>query len=69
MGGGGEGYGPYHTTAALSQEEDPVPIVQDAGWVRGLVWMGAENLALPRFDPQTVQTILSPYTDCAILAH
>jgi len=24
---------------------DPLPIVQEAGWAPGLVWMGAENLA------------------------
>ena len=26
-------------------EEDPVPIVQEAGWAPGPVWTGAENLA------------------------
>jgi hypothetical protein len=26
--------------------KDPVPIVQEAGWAPGLVWTGAENLAL-----------------------
>ena len=25
--------------------KEPVPIVQEAGWVPGLVWTGAENLA------------------------
>jgi len=25
--------------------KDPVPIVQEAGWAPGSVWMGAENLA------------------------
>ena len=25
--------------------KDPVPIVQEAGWARGPVWTGAENLA------------------------
>ena len=25
--------------------KDPVPIVQEAGWTPGPVWMGAENLA------------------------
>jgi hypothetical protein len=25
--------------------KDPVPIVQKAGWARGPVWTGAENLA------------------------
>ena len=27
--------------------KDPVPIVQESGWVPGLVWTGAENLAPP----------------------
>ena len=25
--------------------EDPVPIVQEAGWAPGMVWTDAENLA------------------------
>jgi hypothetical protein len=37
--------GQYHAPAALPQEEDPVPIVQEARWAPGLVWMGVENLA------------------------
>jgi hypothetical protein len=41
----------------------PVPIVQEAGWTPGPVWTGAENLALPGFDPRTVQTVASRYTD------
>jgi hypothetical protein len=28
----------------LTPEEDPVPIVQEAGWASGPVWTGAENL-------------------------
>ena len=32
-----------------AQGRDPVPIVQKAAWVPGLVWMGAENL-LPQWD-------------------
>ena len=55
--------------AALLQEGDLVPIVQDAGWAQGPVWMGAENLAPLRFDPQTFQPILSLYTDYAVLVH
>ena len=35
------------------RELDPVTIVQEAGWAPGLVWTGAENLALTR--------IRSPY--------
>ena len=28
--------------------QDPVPIVQEAGWASGPVWTGAENLAFFR---------------------
>ena len=43
--------------------KDRVPIVQEAGWAPGPVWTGAENLAPPRFDPRTVQPVVSRYTD------
>jgi len=33
-----------HTTPLHLQERDPVPIVQEAGWVPGPLWTGAENL-------------------------
>ena len=45
--------------------KDPVPIVQEAGWVPGPVWTGAENLAPSGFDPRTVQPVASRYTDYA----
>ena len=45
--------------------KDQVPIVQEAGWASGPGWTGAENLALPGFDPRTVQPVGSRYTDCA----
>ena len=45
--------------------KDPIPIVQEAGWAPGPVWAGAENLAPPGFDPRTVQTVASRYTDWA----
>ena len=50
---------------------EPVPIVQEAGWVPGPVWTGAENLAPPPpgFDPRTVQPVASIYTDWAVAAH
>ena len=40
----------------LSPRKDSVPIVQEAGWAPGPVWIGAGNLAPPPpgFDPQTV---------------
>jgi hypothetical protein len=36
-------------------ERDPVPIVQEAGWVPGPVWMAAENLA-----PNRIQSLDRP---------
>jgi len=49
----------------LTPRKDPVPIVQEAGWASGPVWTGAENLAPPGFDPQTVQPVGSHYTNYA----
>jgi hypothetical protein len=37
-----------HAPAAFTFGKDPVPIVQEAGWAPGPVWIGAENLALQR---------------------
>jgi hypothetical protein len=45
--------------------KDPVPIVQEAGWAPGPVWMGAKNRTPLGFNPWTVQTVVSRYTDCA----
>ena len=45
---------------------DPLPIVQEAGWALGSFWTGAENLATPGFDPPAVQSVASCYTDYAI---
>jgi hypothetical protein len=41
MGMGGQ----HRTPAAFTPAKDPLPIVQEAGWVPGPVWTGAENLA------------------------
>jgi hypothetical protein len=40
------------------------------GWVGASEpdWTGAENLAPPGFDPRTVQSVVSHYTDYAIQA-
>ena len=43
--------------------KDLVPIVQEAGWVPGPVWTGAENSPPPGFDPRTVQPVASRYSD------
>jgi len=37
--------GQRHAPAVFTPGKDPVPIVQEAGWAPGPVWMGAENLA------------------------
>jgi hypothetical protein len=39
-----------------------------AGWAPRRVWRDSENLPLPGFDPRTVQSISSRYTDRAIRA-
>ena len=60
------GWGVSVTPRPLSTPgKDPVPIVQEAGWAPGLVWM-AENLAPLGFDPRTVHAVVSRYTDWAI---
>jgi hypothetical protein len=43
--------------------KDPVPIGEEAGCAPGPVWTGAENLAPPGFNPQTVQPAASRHTD------
>jgi hypothetical protein len=57
--------GQRHAMAALTLRKNSVPIVQEAGWVSGPVWTGADNLAPPVFDPQTVQRVASRYIDYA----
>jgi hypothetical protein len=37
--------GQRHAPVAFTPGTDAVPIVQEAGWAPGPVWMGAENLA------------------------
>jgi len=36
------------------QERDPIPIIQEVGWVPGPVRMDVENLPPPECDPQTL---------------
>jgi hypothetical protein len=47
--------GQYRALATLLRERDPVPITQEADWVPGLVWTGAENITPPGFDPRIVE--------------
>jgi len=37
--------GQRHASAAFTPGKDPVPILQEAGWAPGPVWLCAENLA------------------------
>jgi hypothetical protein len=53
MGVGGQRQAP----AAFAPGKDPVSVLQEAGWGPGPVWIGAENLAPPGFDPWTVQPV------------
>jgi hypothetical protein len=55
--------GQHHAPVAFTPGKDPVPIVQEAGWAPEPVWIGAENLAPPGFDPRTFQPVASRYTD------
>ena len=49
----------------FNPRKDPLLIVWEAGWNPGPVWTGAENLAPPPpgFDPRTVQSVASHYTN------
>jgi hypothetical protein len=60
--------GQHHAPAVFTPGKGPVPIVQEAGWAPEPVWIGAENLAPPGFDPRTFQSVASRYTDYAIPA-
>jgi hypothetical protein len=57
--------GQHHAPAAFIPGKDPVPIVQEAERAPEPVWIGAENLAPPWFDPRTFQPVASRYTDWA----
>ena len=62
MGVGGQ----RHAPAAFTPGKDPVPLVQEAGWAPGPVWIVAENLA-----PTGIRSPDRPasrYTDWAIPA-
>jgi hypothetical protein len=61
-------WGQHHAPATFAPGKDPVPIVQEAGWAPEPVWIGAENLATPGFEPRTFQPAASRYTDYAIPA-
>jgi hypothetical protein len=39
------GVGGCHASAAFTSGKDPAPVVQEAEWAPGPVWIGAKNLA------------------------
>jgi hypothetical protein len=43
----------------LTPGKDLVPIVLEAGWAPGPVWIGAENLAPPGFNSRTFQPVVN----------
>jgi hypothetical protein len=49
-------------------EREPVPTVQETGWASGPVCLNTEILPLTGFEPRTVQSIASCYTNYATLA-
>jgi len=57
-----------HALAALPRK-NPVSNVWEAGWAPWPVWMGAENSPLLGFSPQTVQPVVSRYTNYTNAAH
>jgi hypothetical protein len=52
----------------FTPDKNPVPIVQEAECVPGPVWTGAKISPSPVFDPRTVQSVVSRYTDYAVPA-
>jgi hypothetical protein len=48
--------GQRHVSAALPQERDLIPIVQEAGWALRSVRMGAENVAPTGIRPSNGPT-------------
>jgi hypothetical protein len=58
--------GQRHAPASLYLREDPVPIVQEAGWAPGPVWTDTENLALTGIRSRTIQPVASRYTGSVV---
>jgi hypothetical protein len=60
--------GQRHAPAALPSAKTRYPLHRRLDRPPGPIWMGAENLPLPGFDPQTSQPVANRYTDWAIVA-
>ena len=64
---GGEGVVNATPLLLYHQQNDTLPVVQKAGWAPVPFWTGAENLGhQPGFDPRTVRSVATGYTNCAI---
>jgi len=65
--------GQRHAPAALYPGKDPVPIVQEAAWATGPVWIGAENLATTGIQspdcPTRSQSLYQPRYSAHCLFH
>jgi hypothetical protein len=59
MGVGSQRYVP----TALPPVKEPVPTVQEAGWAQGRSGRVRKISPPPGFDPRTVQSVASRYTD------
>jgi hypothetical protein len=55
-----------HSPAALPPERDPVPSAREAGWPQGRTKQARNISPSPEFDPCTVQSVVSPDTDCSV---
>jgi hypothetical protein len=60
--------GQCHGRAFLSPRNDPVPIVEEAGWAPGPAWTGAENPFLIGIQTRIVQPVACRSADYAALA-
>jgi len=49
------------------REEEPVPVLQEAGWAPGPVWTGEKISFLTGFDTRSVQPVASGYTGYVML--
>ena len=66
MGAGGQ----HHDPAAFTPGKDPVPIVQEAAWGPGPVWIEAENLAPPAWiRSPDLPARSESLADYAVMAH
>jgi hypothetical protein len=51
------------------QEKAMVPTVQETGWTRGPLWIGAENFAPTGIEARNAQSVVRYYTNYSIPAN